>query len=505
MDFFHLMADLCSSVLSFPVIILTIVAYLVTIIWVKPWLWSLYYKRQGLYSLYYPISGIGHQFDIDTEKHDDSYYTLRRIMKQNPKLKGLITNTVGHPTIALTDPKLIKEFFTKEHIYAKPDECLGFTKDFLQNGLAFAHGNDWKDQRKLLTQIFHYDFLKQNTPLIHEVACKHLEKLSKQADLNNVVLRDTTYNIAGEVIGRLFFGKDLSALTYEGKDATRTIGDLMKDIYVLLFHPLTAIFGQSVWKIVRTELSKSVEKKIKDFRAICLQMINDRRNSPQKDQTRPDILDLFLAKQQELGIELIPDSVIVDNFLTFFQAGMDTSSLFMTYVTYCLVENPEWQQKIEDEGIHNYASEQVTIEKLNTLQSMDLVLKETARIYGPSKDTFVREALEDNTIGDIKVKKNTWVFLMFGCLHANPMYFEDPEKFNPARWADETKELPEYFFSGGPRNCIGRHLALIQVKVVVTEVFKKFKVSIADGYKLRIRCGQLYEPVEDIRFKLQPK
>jgi cytochrome P450 len=505
MDFIHIITDLCSSLLSFQVILLAIIAYLVAIIFIKPWLWIMYYKRQGLSSQFYPVLGLLHQYKADTLKHDDGFYTIKKLMKKHPKLKGIVSNSVGHPIISITDLKMIKEFHTKEHLYVKPSGGLGFHKDLLNNGLAFAHGNSWKDQRKLISQIFHYEFLKQNTLLVHEVIIKHLQKLNKQTDLDNVILRKTTYNITGEVIGRLFFGQDLSALTYEGKDATHAIGALIRDIYTLLFHPLTALFGQSIWKIVRTELSKSVKKTIKDFRGICLQLINDRRNSSQKGQTRQDLLGLFLTKQQELGTELIPDTLIVDNFLTFFQSGIDSSSLFMTYVAFALCQNPEWQHKTIEEVTHNYASDQVTLDQLSSMESMDLFLKETSRVYGPSKDIFIRQAVEDHNIGDIKIKKDTWVILMYEALHSNPMYFENPEKFNPDRWKDDTKELPEYFFSGGPRNCIGQHLALIETKVFITELFKRFNVSIADGYKLKLQIGQLYEPREEIRFKLQPK
>lgn len=75
-----------------------------------------------------------------------------------------------------------------------------------------------------------------------------------------------------------------------------------------------------------------------------------------------------------------------------------------------------------------------------------------------------------------------------GCMpsavHFNPVAFgEDAEIFRPERWLEadrETLRLMEAAhlgFSGGSRVCLGQHIAVMQMKKVVTTVLMKFQVS----------------------------
>lgn len=50
---------------------------------------------------------------------------------------------------------------------------------------------------------------------------------------------------------------------------------------------------------------------------------------------------------------------------------------------------------------------------------------------GPSATCFIRVAEKDMNIGQIKVLKNTGVFIESTGNHYNPTYFKDPHIFNP--------------------------------------------------------------------------
>lgn len=76
--------------------------------------------------------------------------------------------------IDLIDPDLIKEYYekTKENCYEKDLESPGLStlKDMVGSGLFLSEGDDWKKKKKILSNVFNYDFIRSKIPLIATVA-----------------------------------------------------------------------------------------------------------------------------------------------------------------------------------------------------------------------------------------------------------------------------------------------------------------------------------------------
>jgi len=69
-------------------------------------------------------------------------------------------------------------------------------------------------------------------------------------------------------------------------------------------------------------------------------------------------------------------------------------------------------------------------------------------------------------LGDFAIKKGTVINYNPKAIFYDPDIFEDPEVFRPERWEHEhpsisTNELMSLGFSGGPRGCLGKYLALL--------------------------------------------
>jgi cytochrome P450 len=68
--------------------------------------------------------------------------------------------------------------------------------------------------------------------------------------------------------------------------------------------------------------------------------------------------------------------------------------------------------------------------------------------------------------------------------HRDPVVFPDPESFSPDRWIKSnggTSEMKEAFmpFTKGTRVCLGKNLAMMELKVITTIILRRFHVSIA--------------------------
>lgn len=145
------------------------------------------------------------------------------------------------------------------------------------------------------------------------------------------------------------------------------------------------------------------------------------------------------------------------------------------------------------------------------MKYLDCVFHESMRIYQPANGIFFREAQYDNEIADLKILKGT--LLSVGSLsnHYNPELYENPTEFIPERWMKEEGSImvPKPFtwlpFSAGPRSCVGKTLAQIEMKVIVIKLIKKYKMSLEESELKMKMVNFSYQPQKmETKFSLKP-
>ena len=105
------------------------------------------------------------------------------------------------------------------------------------------------------------------------------------------------------------------------------------------------------------------------------------------------------------------------------------------------------------------------------------IQSETSRIFGPTSSLFPREVQKDCFIENIPFKKGTLILPRFYGNRFSQDFFDDPYSFNPERW-DKMENLHPYVmntFSAGARTCIGKHLALLDSKIALIKLLKRYK------------------------------
>ena len=82
----------------------------------------------------------------------------------------------------------------------------------------------------------------------------------------------------------------------------------------------------------------------------------------------------------------------------------------------------------------------------------------------------------------------------------------DLNQLTNSKTKESTSKDPYVYlaFSAGTRNCIGQHFAMIQARVIFCLFLKKYDFYLRPDYKLSMTLRFLYEPVEDIKYKLTP-
>uniref|UniRef100_H3AZM3 Cytochrome P450, family 4, subfamily T, polypeptide 8 n=1 Tax=Latimeria chalumnae TaxID=7897 RepID=H3AZM3_LATCH len=195
-------------------------------------------------------------------------------------------------------------------------------------------------------------------------------------------------------------------------------------------------------------------------------------------------LTLTALKGQDEDGKGLSDENIQAEVDTFMFEGHDTTASGISWILYCMALYPEHQQRCREE-IQDVLTGRDTLEwaDLGNLVYTTMCIKESLRLYPPVPGVgrmltkpmrfFDGRSLPEGT-GCI-------VAISIYCLHRNPQVWENPEVFDPLRFSPEnsTNRHPYAFipFAAGPRNCIGQHFAMNEMKVAVALTLNRLKLA----------------------------
>ncbi|KAL6441531.1 hypothetical protein ACFW04_003590 [Cataglyphis niger] len=198
-------------------------------------------------------------------------------------------------------------------------------------------------------------------------------------------------------------------------------------------------------------------------------------------QKRKAFIDLLLDMNEKDGVSLT-DEDLRAQVSTFLFAGHDTTAVSISWALFCIGNDPQCQEKIHEElkEIFKDSQRPASIKELSQLKYLERVIKESRRLY-PSIPIILRKISEDVKMGNYVIPKNTLVAVPIMLIHRNPAIWQDPLKFDPDRFLPENlKQIHSYAyipFSAGSRNCIGQKFAVIEEKVILTAILRKWRVK----------------------------
>ena len=105
---------------------------------------------------------------------------------------------------------------------------------------------------------------------------------------------------------------------------------------------------------------------------------------------------------------------MIDEFITFFGAGQETSATTLSFCFIEIAKNPSIAEKLRDE-IDSVLGDRndITNEDLNNLNYVSCVIKETLRLWPPAQGTIRVVDSNDFKINGIHIPKNTFIHVNF--------------------------------------------------------------------------------------------
>ncbi|KAL4979516.1 cytochrome P450 [Aspergillus desertorum] len=206
------------------------------------------------------------------------------------------------------------------------------------------------------------------------------------------------------------------------------------------------------------------------------------------DRARPTLFtklyDASLSKQGH-G-ECLSDREIRNDAQSFIVAGSDTTANTLTYLVWSVLKERAIQERLVEElGIlvqtlnveQGLTEEDLSDVHLRELPYMNQVINETLRLYPVVPSGLPRVVPEKgSTLAGHWLPGGATVTTQLYSLHRDEEVFEEPEKFDPSRWENPTRAMKDAFmpFGAGSRNCIGLHLAKMELRLATAYFFRSF-------------------------------
>lgn len=215
-----------------------------------------------------------------------------------------------------------------------------------------------------------------------------------------------------------------------------------------------------------------------------------REKVERRKQLSPDYTDFMTHLIQAEDKDQLEFEDLLNNAETLIIAGSETTATLLSGVTYYLLANPNVLTRLVKEVRSSFDSqEEITVAKVNGLNYMLACLDEALRLYPPAATTHPRViAPPGATIAGRFIPAGVSVGMSQYAAFRTSLNWSHRLEFIPERWleqrdtlfANDKRDVLQPF-SYGPRNCIGRNLAYIEMRLILAKLLWNFDLELADG------------------------
>ena len=360
-------------------------------------------------------------------------------------------------------------------------------------GLPLNDGPAWRRQRRLVQPAFNRQQIQSYIPMIAQNTLTMLEDWRYRDQ--PVDIEDAMMQLTLHIIVTMLFGSGLAT------DDIRAIGAAFTTVHELASYRSRTLIAPPL--ALPTSQHRQFREAIQFLNGIVQQSIATYRHNP--DETTSMLSVLLHTRDAETG-ETMSDQQLRDEVMTLLMAGHETTANALTWVWYLLAQHPTIEAQLAAEAMQVLQGHAPEVADLPRLSYTRQVIEETLRLYPPGW-TVMRTPLRDEVIGGYRIPARSTLLLSPYITHRHPAFWEQPEYFDPARFApNRAATRPRYAylpFGGGPRVCIGNHLALMEAQIIVACIAQACQLQLESTEPVPIQPLFTLRPARPILMHVQ--
>ncbi|KAI8124229.1 Cytochrome P450 4g1 [Lucilia cuprina] len=458
-----------------------------------------------------PLLGHGHMV-FGT----NNVQTLKIAMELIKTYGETVRVMLGHLSVVfITNPKDVEIVLSGYKHLEKSVEYRYF-QPWFGNGLLISNGHHWRHHRKMIAPTFHQSILKSFVPTFVNHSKAVVGRLSanigKEFDVHKYMSETTVDILLTTAMGCKT--KPETEKSAEYAEAVMNMCDIIHNRQLKLLYRLDSTFNftkmreqnKKLMNVILSMTRKVVEDRKKNFNAEergiidKVDMLKKKQQQAKKDGLRDDLDDIDendVGEKRRLALldammemEKSPDikwteKDVMDEVNTIMFEGHDTTASGSSFALCAMGIHQDIQQRVFEEQQAIFGDDlQRDCTFADTLQMtyLERVICETLRLF-PPVPIIARKLEEDIRLksGPYIIPKGTTVVVSQFFIHRRADTFPDPEKFNPDNFLPERSANRHYYsyipFSAGPRSCVGRKFAMLQLKVLLSTIIRNYRVS----------------------------
>lgn len=423
----------------------------------------------------------------------NSSAALTTIHKKHGEL--VLSRFFGKPILFVSKPDAIEHIFSQEAKgNVSRDALYAAKKPVFRDGLVNSNSDLWMNQRKLMQPFFNKEAVACWHSLMVEETAAMVNRLKAEGK-TEINFSQETKRVVQTIVTRILFGNRLD-ITQQS-----VLMDCVDNIIKGLVPQLGAgVLRARIIKYLFIWQNLKFNRAVKQFADFVEQAL---ANSSQNDHSLLTLLSQ--AKDKKTGYTMT-EALLKDEAITLYLAGQDTTISTVTWFFYLIGQHEAVQQSIIEE-IRRYQNEPLTPETLAKLTYTRAALSETLRKY-PAATAISRNPIVDDFVLDgNSIPQDTTMLISIYAAHHAAQSWEKPEDFYPEHFADPQlagkRHRYAYLpFGGGIHNCIGKHLAELEMLIIIVSLLREFSFKTVMSVKNAISVTM--KPDRDVTVAIKP-
>jgi cytochrome P450 len=400
------------------------------------------------------------------------------------------------PLTSVIRPEAMERIFvSNQKNYAK-QRAYTPIREFLGDGLVTLDGERWRVRRRLLQPHFHRSRVADMVAGMVGVIDAYLDGLRKRLPNGGVIdMHREMVALTLDIVFNALFGPGLA----RGRDVSY---ELLTDSVPVMNERLEGV-PVPLW--IPTAKNRRFHRTLAALDAAVFEIIAAAR---QREQADPTLLGMLLdTVDDETGAKL-SDRAIRDEVMTFYVAGHETTALMMTWLFALTGGRSDVWGAIADELERTLHGRIPSYEELAQLVYVRQVIDETLRMR-PATAALSRDVLADDELMGHRVEAGSFVLMYIYGLHHHPALWDEPERFDPGRFAPEAaseRSKCSYIpFSAGPRMCIGNSFALAEGALILAMLLQRAEWTLEPGQRIEPVAAGTVRPSGPVNVRVRWK